>query len=251
LIERILKLNKLIQNNNKESFQLADIKVEIIRSSRRKRLTIEIDSYGVKARAPHKMSTKVIQQFAQQKEKWIRQHLLAQPKPTPKLELSNGAILKFLNQPISLRVLQNQRGAVALKGDQIVVPVIQTSRPIVDSMKDKLIRWYKQQALSLLEAKVTHYAEQMEITLSKTMKVKVRDYKRRWGSCDEKKNLSFNWRIIMAPEEVLDYVVVHELAHLIEFNHSKQFWLIVESTLLDWRKRQDWLHQYGGELYRF
>ena len=101
-----------------------------------------------------------------------------------------------------------------------------------------------------LELRVHNQAGKM-LTNGVTPKIKVRDYKRRWGSCDQRGDLSFNWRIIMAPERVMDYVVVHELAHLQEFNHSRRFWNIVEQEMSDWREQQRWLSDNGSLLYRF
>jgi len=101
-----------------------------------------------------------------------------------------------------------------------------------------------------LERKVAIYSEQMGIPGNKSLNINVRDYKRRWGSCDSKGALSFNWRIVQAPIEVLDYVVVHELAHCHVFDHSKRFWEIVSAQMPDWKERQLWLHTHGADLYR-
>ena len=79
----------------------------------------------------------------------------------------------------------------------------------------------------------------------------IRDQRSRWGSCSTRGTLSFNWRLVLAPFEVLDYVVVHELCHLREPNHSSRFWRLVETRRPDWRVHRDWLHQYGPELLAF
>ena len=81
----------------------------------------------------------------------------------------------------------------------------------------------------------------------------MKDTKGRWGSCSSAGNLNFSWRLAMAPPEVLDYVAVHEAAHLREMNHGSRFWALVETLRPDWRRRRDWLKRHGGELqsYRF
>jgi len=82
-------------------------------------------------------------------------------------------------------------------------------------------------------------------------RVAIRDQRTRWGSCSATGTLSFNWRLVLAPFEVFDYVVVHELCHLREANHSRRFWRLVESRRPDWRERRDWLNEHGPELLAF
>ena len=82
-------------------------------------------------------------------------------------------------------------------------------------------------------------------------RIVIRDQRSRWGSCSTRGTLSFNWRLVLAPLEVLDYVVVHELCHLREPNHSRRFWGLVETRRPEWRAQRDWLHEHGPELLAF
>jgi len=82
-------------------------------------------------------------------------------------------------------------------------------------------------------------------------RIEIRDQRTRWGSCSTRGTLSFNWRLVLAPLDVLDYVVVHELCHLREPNHSRRFWHLVESRRPGWRKQRAWLHEHGPELLAF
>jgi predicted metal-dependent hydrolase len=82
-------------------------------------------------------------------------------------------------------------------------------------------------------------------------RVQIRDQRSRWGSCSTTGTLSFNWRLVLAPLEVLDYIVVHELCHMREPNHSRRFWKLVEARRPDWRAQRDWLDQHGPELMAF
>jgi predicted metal-dependent hydrolase len=82
-------------------------------------------------------------------------------------------------------------------------------------------------------------------------RVQIRDQRSRWGSCSTRGTLSFNWRLVLAPFDVLDYVVVHELCHLREPNHSSRFWKLVEQRRPEWRAQRDWLHEHGPELLAF
>jgi predicted metal-dependent hydrolase len=82
-------------------------------------------------------------------------------------------------------------------------------------------------------------------------RIQIRDQRSRWGSCSTTGTLSFNWRLVLAPFEVLDYVVVHELCHMREANHSGRFWKLVEARRPDWRAHKGWLDEHGAELLAF
>jgi predicted metal-dependent hydrolase len=99
---------------------------------------------------------------------------------------------------------------------------------------------------------VTMVADEVVPVLGVTHKaIRIRDQKTLWGSCSPRGTLSFNWRLVLAPFEVLDYVVVHELCHLREPNHSRRFWRLVEEHRPRWREQRDWLRDYGSELLAF
>lgn len=238
-----------------ETLEIDGMRVRIIRS-RRKTLSLEINHEGVKARAPMRMKLDTISEFVQHKRHWIDKHLHRTPQPLAPLKLVTGALLLLEGEKLTLTVKYDTTGSAKLQSsaDQrhLVLPVKASHLDIELSTKNKLIRWYKKVASERLEQRRAYYAKKMAVPSNKhKAKVKVREYKRRWGSCDANCVLSFNWRIIMAPPAVLDYVMVHELAHCHEFNHSPRFWQIVEQQLPDWRQQQDWLQSHGVELYRF
>ena len=122
-----------------------------------------------------------------------------------------------------------------------------------DSMKIQPLseaeqRLYRDKAREIFEQKVSYYAQMMGVSYGR---IAIRDQKTRWGSCSGEGNLNFNWRLIFAPEGVLDYVVVHELAHRKEMNHSPRFWRVVEDTMPEYRKYQKWLKENGRGLHRY
>ena len=112
-------------------------------------------------------------------------------------------------------------------------------------IEGRLHEWYRLLALETLRDRVAHFAGQLSVTAKS---VKVRTYKRRWGSCSAKGELSFNWRLIMAPGDVVDYVAAHEVAHLVHHNHSSEFWAVVARLLPGYRVQQTWLHKNDGLL---
>ena len=106
-------------------------------------------------------------------------------------------------------------------------------------------RQLRERAKSVLAQRVAYFAQQIGVTYGK---ITVRDQKTRWGSCSQAGNLNFNFRLILAPPEVLDYVVVHELCHRRQMNHSARFWQEVAQVLPDYRERKAWLAKNGWRL---
>jgi predicted metal-dependent hydrolase len=111
-----------------------------------------------------------------------------------------------------------------------------------------LRRWYRNEAKEYLRDLVTHEAHRLGL---KPSAVVIRDQKTRWGSCSSAGTISLNWRLLLAPEEVARYVVVHELVHLRHPNHSKSFWRTLASSFRDWRTQSEWLRRHGYELRVF
>jgi hypothetical protein len=105
--------------------------------------------------------------------------------------------------------------------------------------------WYRRQAGKLIEERVVFFAGRYQLQYEK---IKITSARTRWGSCSAKGVLSFSWRLIMTPVEVVDYVVIHELVHTIHHNHSKSFWKMVEKLLPDYRKHRMWLRQNGQQM---
>lgn len=112
---------------------------------------------------------------------------------------------------------------------------------ITEAMRKQGVR----RAVEHIPERVAHYASIMGVSYGR---ITIREQKTRWGSCSDKGNLNFNWKLVLMPEEVLDYVVVHELAHRKEMNHSKEFWKIVEKVFPDYKERRKTLTEMGKQL---
>lgn len=115
------------------------------------------------------------------------------------------------------------------------------------AVKEAVKLWYRREARGYLEEKAASWSAFMNVDYGK---ITIRDQATRWGSCSASGNLNFNWRLVLLPEELADYVVVHELAHRIQMNHSNAFWEIVERELPDYRLRRRELKRYEGEIYQ-
>lgn len=213
----------------------------LIRSKRRTiALIVERDG-SVTVRAPLRMSTAAIDEFVQKHSKWVAKKQLemqsVQPEQPRKYEA--GEQFLFLGQPFPLELI---------KGDQ-------PKLVLDDSFKLSLAgrgnaellfrNWYRKQAAKLIRERVAYFAKQFKLDIKS---VRITSARTRWGSCSPKGTLSFSWRLLMTPPDVIDYVVVHELAHTIHHNHSTRFWDLVEKWMPDFRERRKQLRQYGREM---
>jgi predicted metal-dependent hydrolase len=114
-----------------------------------------------------------------------------------------------------------------------------------DAIRGVLEAWYRRQAHEVFAARVDLWNRQYGFTYAR---IAIKEQKSRWGSCSRHGNLNFNWRLLLAPLEVLDYVAIHELCHLREMNHSERFWSLVSRTCPQYRERRRWLRSHGHEL---
>ena len=123
---------------------------------------------------------------------------------------------------------------------------IREQRPLPDYVAHPVLEAaYRKRARTQLEARAAYYAGLMGVTYNR---IAIRAARTRWGSCSAQGNLNFHWKLILMPPEVLDYVVVHELAHRKEMNHSARFWAEVERILPDYKRRRKWLKDYGSQV---
>jgi predicted metal-dependent hydrolase len=151
----------------------------------------------------------------------------------------DGETFLYLGQEIPLRIVPGEKPALVLDS---VFKLAQGSLGEAESVFET---WYKKQARKVLAKRVANFAHNHNF---KPVKVRISSARTRWGSCSPKKTLSFTWRLVMAPMPVIDYVVVHELCHLNEMNHSKAFWARVASILPGYKKQKKWLKDHGKFL---
>ncbi len=207
-------------------------KYTIIRSNR-KTIAIYIKKDAtVEVRAPIRVSKALIDRFIYSKQAWIMEHLMArQRKNEEKAEfaLNYGDSIFYRGKlyPISAR----SGNRVGFDEGCFYMPHGLSSREI----KAAAIQIYKMLAKSLLTEKAMHFAHIMGLYPSA---VKINSAKTRWGSCSGKNSINFSWRLVLGEDSLIDYVVVHELAHIKELNHSDRFWDIVRAVLPDYRAQQ-------------
>ena len=211
--------------------------------SRRKTigLTFERDSRLV-VRAPEGTTSAQVQAVLDRKALWLyrqRRRSERYPANPRRKEFVTGESLLYLGRHYRLEVGLGPSEGVRFHGKFEISECQREQAPAL------LRRWYEEHAMRRLTARAHAFSRQLGVTFNQ---LHVSDLKYRWGSCTPQNNLNFNWRIIKAPAFVLDYLVVHELAHLLEPNHTRRFWTIVAVQIPRWEEAKAWLKQYGELL---
>lgn len=221
--------------------------IEIIKTTRRKTATIKIEGGNIKLIVPFDISSDKIDNILNDKKDWISQKLRLQSKQniaSPKQFIS-GEAFTYLDRNYRLKIIREDASALSLKGGYLVVGVNGewSEGECEVHIRLELSKWFREQSMKRIKSKVKKYSE---IIGKKPKSIKVQKLENRWGSCSPDGDIIFNWRIISAPHSVIDYVVVHELCHLLEHNHSENFWNHVSRIIPDYKKHKEWL-KYNGE----
>jgi hypothetical protein len=211
------------------------------RSARARRITLRVDprSAEVELVLPRRASLASGQRFALERRQWIAARLAAIPA---RVAFSDGARIPFLGEMLTIRHRPERRGAVRREGGEIVVSgqPAHTARRVGD--------WLKGEARRIVALRARDFAERLDKPI---VALRLGDARTRWGSCSADGTLAFSWRLVLAPPEVLDYVVAHEVAHLSVLNHGRRFWRTVERLMADWRPARAWLAANGVGLLRY
>lgn len=202
--------------------------IDYLLRSKRKTISISINPKGeLIVRAPIRCSYEKICKIVAEKEKWIELH-----QARIKTKLAINSSLFDLESVLFLGRNYNVVKSDFVKKINFVDSSCLVPSRIIEkgTLKNNLIKTLKEIGMNILTERVDYFATLMQLEFGK---IKLSNSKRNWGSCDLHANLTFNFRLIMLPHDIIDYVVVHELAHIVEFNHSKNFWKIVQSMLPD------------------
>jgi len=181
--------------------------------------------------------------FARSEADWIKKRLARVPKPVP---LGLGERIPYRGE--LHQIVEGEKGRAPVWIDEEDgEPVILVSGQKQHAER-RVLDFLKREARRVLDERAMHHAAKIGI---KPRRVTVRDTASRWGSCSAARSLSFSWRLILAPDYVLDYVVAHEVAHLKEMNHGPRFWKLVDLLVADVRRAQRWLAEHGSVLHRY
>ncbi len=213
----------------------------IIRSRRRTiALTVEFDG-RLTVRAPLRSTDEYLRGLVEKKESWIRsrqESMRLRPRFSPPRYVE-GERFWLLGETHPLRIVEHQSSPLILEDG------FRLRRAAQPRAAAHFERWYREQARRLISERVEFFARRHGYSYRA---LRITSARTRWGSCSTRLTLSFAWRLVMAPPAVIDYVVLHELAHLKVHNHSHRFWSALEKLLPDYRERKTWLDQNGHLL---
>lgn len=214
-----------------------------IKYSNRKTLSIIVErDRTVVVRAPLNTSRELIEKEIMKRKFLLFQKINHPQKyetPKPRKEFVSGESLLFLGKYYKLEVVPEDMNGVELNSKFYI------SKSNQQNAEQLFREWYFKQAEEKLIPKVKQHANNLGVHCNK---IKILDLKVRWGSCTPKDNINFNWRLIKAPVYVIDYIIVHELTHLLESNHTPGFWNIVSVQLPHYDKAKEWLKENGNLL---
>ncbi len=225
---------------------MSSVPYTIRRSDRARHARILVGGDGVEVVVPRRFPHRQIEPFVEEKRPWIERTLRRMRESEaefPPARLEDGGELPYLGTRLALAVRAEPgraRPHVARRGDRLSVVL-----PPGGSLADALERWYRRRARVEVGARLDAAVARAGLAYTS---LQVRGQRTRWASCSSTGAMSFNWRLLLAPAEILDYVVEHEVAHLEVHDHSQRFWDLLASRCPGWREHERWLRRHGHAL---
>ena len=218
-----------------------EIMLAVRRSNRARRVALRVDPAAaeVKLVLPWRTSLATGLRFAASRAVWISRRLAQVP---PRVAFAHGAVLPVLGENVVIRHDPHARGPARRDGDALVV----AGRP--EHLARRVRDWLTREARGVLWERTRIAASKVE---RRVASIRLGDPRTRWGSCSASATIAFSWRLVLAPPAVLDYVVAHEVAHLVELNHGARFWRLVERLAGDTSGPRAWLRINGPRLLRY
>ena len=216
--------------------------VQLIRTDRRKTVSISLEDGAVRVLAPKRLAERRIQEIVDKKSNWISKRLKDQAA-APKIQAKHfvdGERFSYLGKHYTFERRQGDQSSVKLKSGRLISTLNSTvsEKEAIEAHRSQVTNWYRDRAADVLGHKTAQHGDALKLAPSA---IKIKNYKARWGSCSIKGEISYNWKIMMAPPRIIDYVVIHELSHLVHHDHSDKFWKQVGKSFPDYRECRVWL----------
>ena len=233
-------IGERVAANPSERLTTADGEIEyaLRLSPRRRTLCLQVFADGrVRVSAPARVGMAAVDAFVTNRIGWIRQQQ-ARLRAAPAAPVrTSGSRIRFLDEELVIVAVAGLR-APRRVGDALEVPAD-------GDIAQALARWYRAQALTHINARLAYFSAKVG---REPRRLRIAAQKTRWGSCSPRGTVSLNWRLLLAPSEILDYVIVHELCHLLQPNHSDRFWREVARVMPAHERHRRWLRDHGSSL---
>src|SRR3954452_24717504 len=219
----------------------------IRRSDRARRARLNVSADGVEVVVPRRMALRHVTPFVEQKRPWIERTLrrIREAEEAAAVRLVDGGSVPYLGESLELSIRLDPgrvRSHVSIKAGILHVAV---GRPGVEAVREALESWFRRRAREEVAWRLDDACARAGTSYTR---LSIRAQRTRWASCSSNGAMSFNWRLLLAPEEILDYVVEHEVAHLEVLDHSDRFWRLLGSRVPDYRAHERWLRRNGPAL---
>lgn len=228
---------------------MTTFKYNIIRRPRRRTVCVQVSPENqVYILVPENLTEAKIADIIKRKTPWIISKMKSNDTvryPLKSKEYVSGESFSYLGRNYRLKVLQGKPQPVELKNGRFYVWVENSGEEREDDIRTALTAWYKEHARDKLHDRARMYSDRVGVSYRT---VKVKDMKSQWGSCTKGGDIHFNWRIVMAPMRIVDYVVIHELCHREHHDHSPEFWRLLGRILPEYKDRKEWLRVNGALL---
>lgn len=227
-----------------ETLTVDELTFEVRRSGRRRTLELTIERDGdLVLSTPPDVATGLIEDFVREKRFWLFTKLAekeALQRPVPTKEFVTGEGFAYLGRSYRLLLVDEQDVPLKLEGGRF-----RLLRSEVPRGREHFVGWYSTRGTAWLRPRVARWAGRMGV---RPTGIQVRELGYRWGSCGTAGTVNFHWATLLLPPSIVDYVIVHELAHLVEANHTPEFWLRVGRALPEYEQRKGWLAEHGVEV---
>jgi len=231
-----------------DSVSIGHHQIVLKKSRRAKRFRLQLDSAGQFILTTPLLTPKwAANLFLKKHVGWIEKQsskIEKQKELRPDFQYRTGDMFYYFGEPVILRISpsERKRPAIKIRDNKMLIMLYKNISETegVKAVKKTIQKFYREKAEEVIHDRLQFFNEHYNFRYNR---VTLRDQKSRWGSCSRLKNLNFNWRLIMAPIEIIDYVVVHELCHLKEMNHSARYWALVAETVPGHKTRRKWLRE--------
>ncbi len=233
--------------NERVEFGNLDLEVQIERTNRKRTISLQVKDNKLIVKAPRTASRQSLDDLIQRKQSWIKKRAIlnVEERKLRNRKFIDNEKFYFKGNEYRLSLIFGGKEEVKISEGFLIVTCKDDRAMGSKEVKTFIEDWYVRESTKILNTRTYEFAKKMKVEPSA---ITVKNYASKWGSCTASNKISYNWRIIMAPDCIVDYLIIHELCHIIEHNHSKNFWYQVGKFCEDFKKKRKWLRENGHKL---